>query len=58
MERLEDQTKRLIVDGLGLDSTNVFELGVAIRNICGLKIKELLSNARCLARFDAMHSGG
>ena len=80
MERLEDQTKRLIVetlkveqispdeidiDGLGLDSVDTLELGVAIRRTYDLKIesnsakiREHFANVRCLAHFVATHSGG
>ena len=86
MERLEEQTKRLIVetlkveqispdeididelvfvDGLGLDSVDTLELGVAIRKTHDLKIegnsakfREHFANVRCLARFVATHSGG
>ena len=85
MERLVDQTKRLIfetlkfeeispdeidideplfVDGLGLDSIDALELGVAIRNNYDLKfesnsakIREHFADVRCLAGFVATHSG-
>ncbi len=86
MERLEDRTKRhivetlkleknspdeididepLFVDGLGRDSIDALELGVAIRKTYDLKIesnsakiREHFANVRCLAHFVATHSGG
>ncbi len=86
MERLEDRTKRhivetlkleknsadeididepLFVDGLGLDSIDALELGVAIRKNYDIKIesasgeiKEHFANVRSLARFVETHSAG
>ena len=53
-----DSEERLFVDGLGLDSIDALELGVAIQKTYGIKInsqsddlKEHFSSVRSLARF-------
>lgn len=53
-----DSEERLFVDGLGLDSIDALELGVAIQKTYGIKInnktddlKEHFASVRNLARF-------
>lgn len=53
-----DSEERLFVDGLGLDSIDALELGVAIQKTYGIKInaknddlKEHFASVRSLARF-------
>ena len=60
-----DSDEPLFVDGLGLDSIDALELGVAIRKNYDIKIesasgelKEHFANVRSLARFVETHSAG
>lgn len=60
-----DSDEPLFVDGLGLDSIDALELGVAIRKSYDIKIesasgelKEHFANVRSLARFVETHSAG
>ena len=55
----------LFIEGLGLDSIDALELGVAIRKIYDIKIdtadgeiKDHFANVRSLARFIETHSEG
>ncbi len=60
-----DSDEPLFVDGLGLDSIDALELGVAIRKKYDIKIesasgeiKEHFVNVRSLTRFVETHSAG
>jgi acyl carrier protein len=59
-----DSEEALFVEGLGLDSIDALELGVALRRHYGIKIETVtaevkahFANVRSLARFVKAHAG-